>query len=56
MSDRTLSDALLRAASLRDFRAASPKRFDTCPDFEDLVNLADEVERLRQVDQKEGEK
>ena len=47
MSDsRNLQDALERAKSLRDFKAASSERFEKCPDFEDIVNLADEVERL----------
>lgn len=44
---RTLQDALDRAKSLRNFKVTSPERFEKCSDFEDLVMLADEVERLR---------
>jgi len=43
---RTIQDALDRAKSLRDFKAASPDRFEKCNDFQDLATLADEVERL----------
>ena len=43
---RTLQDALDRAKSLRDFKVASPERFEKCPDFQDIVALADEVTTL----------
>jgi len=46
MSERTLEDALARAKSLRDFKVTNYERFERCPDFWDLVTLADEVERL----------
>lgn len=44
---RTIEDALKRAESLRDFRKVNPERFERNQDFWDIVNLADEVERLR---------
>jgi hypothetical protein len=43
---RTLQDAIARAENLRNFRKASPKRFESSEDYQDIVLLADEVERL----------
>lgn len=45
MSERTLKDALNRAKSLRDFQVNSPERFEKCPDFQDIVTLANELQR-----------
>lgn len=45
---KKLDQALARAKTLRDFKSASPDRFERCPDYEDLVILADEVEKLRE--------
>lgn len=44
---RTLEESLARAQNLRDFRFTSPKAFERNNDFEDIVNLADEVIELR---------
>lgn len=44
---RTLEESLARAQNLRDFRFTSPKAFQRSYDFQDIVNLAEELERLR---------
>ncbi len=43
---RTLEESLARAQNLRDFRFTSPKAFARSYDFQDIVNLADEIQRL----------
>jgi hypothetical protein len=43
---RTLEESLARAQNLRDFRFTSPKAFSRSYDFQDIVNLADEIQRL----------
>jgi DNA topoisomerase IB len=44
---RTLEESLKRAQNLRDFRFTSPKAFERSDDFRDIVNLAEEIERLK---------
>ncbi len=48
---RTLEESLARAQNLRDFRFTSPKAFSRSYDFQDIVNLAEEIERLKQQTQ-----
>jgi hypothetical protein len=45
---RTLEQSLARAESLRDFRKANSDAFQKSADFVHIVNLADEVLRLRE--------
>jgi hypothetical protein len=47
---RTLEESLARAQTLRDFRFTSPKAFSRSYDFQDIVNLYEEIERLRSGD------
>lgn len=44
---RNLQDALKRAESLRDFRKVNEVAFEKNDDFQDIVNLAGELERTR---------
>ncbi len=44
---RTLEQSLARAQNLRDFRFTSPKAFERSDDFRDIVNLFEEIERLK---------
>lgn len=44
---RTIQDALARADTLRDFRKVNESAFEKSEDFQDIVNLADEVHNLR---------
>ncbi len=44
---RTIEQSLARAQNLRDFRFTSPKAFERSDDFRDIVNLFEEIERLR---------
>ncbi len=44
---RNLQDALKRAENLRDFRKTNELSFENTSDYQDIVNLADELERFR---------
>ncbi len=44
---RTIEQSLARAKTLRDFRSTSPKAFARSDDFRDIVNLYEEIERLK---------
>ncbi len=45
---RTLEQALARADSLRDFRKVNESAFEKNEDFQDIVNLADALEELKE--------
>lgn len=44
---RTLADALSRAENLRDFQKTNRASFEKSADWQDIVSLADEVQRLK---------
>lgn len=46
---RTLEESLARAQNLRDLRFRSPRAFSRSYDFQDIVNLADEIQRLNDL-------
>jgi CO/xanthine dehydrogenase FAD-binding subunit len=46
---RTLTDAIKKAESLRNFRDVNKERFERNQDLVDIVLLADELERLGRV-------